>query len=46
MYSKYMIYPLETLNSPDPGAATYYSLDDGRIWSINEAKFVSTVPEN
>ena len=25
---------------------THYELQDGRIWSIDEAKFVSSIPEN
>ena len=25
---------------------THYRLDDGRVWSIEDAKFVSTTPEN
>ena len=24
----------------------HYKLDDGRIWSVSEAKFVTTVPDN
>lgn len=28
-----------------PHKITHYTLDDGRIWSIEEAKFVASIPE-
>ncbi|MBO4300844.1 MAG: hypothetical protein J5861_04490 [Desulfovibrio sp.] len=46
-YDTFEMFSMPELVVPDEfaGPVTHYKLDDGRLWSIAEAKFVSALPE-